>query len=72
MPYHVGNNHRDIKRKAIEDGHVDAPIYPAYTFTASSTFSKWVKLTAADVHGLRTLPNFEGASVLTMDDVMNG
>ena len=72
MPDHVGNNHRDIESKGIEDGRVDAPIYPAYTFTASSTFSKWVKLTAADVHGLRTLPNFEGPPVLTMDDVIKG
>jgi hypothetical protein len=36
------------------------PIYPSFTFSASPTWFAWVKLTAADVHGLRTEPAFEG------------
>jgi hypothetical protein len=35
-------------------------IYPAYTFRASPTFFAWVKLTAADIHQLRTEKGFEG------------
>jgi hypothetical protein len=35
-------------------------IYPAYTFSASPTWFAWVKLTAADIHGLRTEPAFHG------------
>lgn len=35
-------------------------IYPAFCFQASPTYNKWVKLTAADVHGLRSHPGFEG------------
>jgi hypothetical protein len=37
-----------------------APIYPAYTFNQSRTWFNWVKLTAADVHGLREEPGFQG------------
>lgn len=35
-------------------------IYPAYCFSASPTYHKWVKLTATDVHALRREPTFEG------------
>jgi len=43
--------------------HAPAPlIYPAYTFSASPTFNKWVKLTAVDVHALRHVTGFEGRS----------
>jgi len=43
--------------------HALAPlIYPAYTFSASPTFNKWVKLTAVDVHALRHVTGFEGRS----------
>lgn len=37
-----------------------APIYPAYTFSESRTWFNWAKLTAADLHGLREEPGFEG------------
>ncbi|KAI9716684.1 MAG: hypothetical protein M1812_005222 [Candelaria pacifica] len=39
------------------------PIYPFYCFSASSTFNSWAKLTAADVHALRTVPDFEGQQI---------
>jgi len=35
-------------------------IYPAYCFTSSPTYNKWVKLTAVDTHALRREPGFEG------------
>jgi len=41
-------------------------IYPAYTFRASPTFFTWVKLTAADIHQLRTEKGFEGRVLLIM------
>lgn len=41
-----------------------APIYPAYCYAASPTYNAWVKLTAADVHGLRRQPGFEGRPLL--------
>lgn len=37
-------------------------LYPAYCFRASPTFNTWVKLTANDVQGLRSEPDFQGAS----------
>lgn len=37
-------------------------IYPAFCNVDSPTFNKWVKLTAADVHGLRRDPAFESLS----------
>ncbi|KAF2812244.1 uncharacterized protein BDZ99DRAFT_474447 [Mytilinidion resinicola] len=41
----------------------DAPIYPAFYFRASPTYNDWAKLTVRDVHGLRTVPEFEAQSV---------
>lgn len=37
-------------------------LYPAYCFRSSPTYDAWVKLTAADVHALRTEPDFRGRS----------
>jgi hypothetical protein len=37
-----------------------ATIYPVYTFNESRTWFNWVKLTAADVHGLKAESGFEG------------
>ncbi|CBY00419.1 hypothetical protein LEMA_P015490.1 [Plenodomus lingam JN3] len=34
-------------------------LYPAYCFRASPTFNTWVKLTAADIQGLRSEPDFQ-------------
>ncbi|KAI8935425.1 hypothetical protein NX059_008003 [Plenodomus lindquistii] len=38
-------------------------LYPAYCFRASPTFNTWVKLTAADVHHLRSEPDFQGQNI---------
>ncbi|KAF2841853.1 hypothetical protein M501DRAFT_1013239 [Patellaria atrata CBS 101060] len=38
-------------------------IYPAYCFNASPTYNTWVKVTAADVHGLRVESGFEGQNI---------
>ncbi len=40
-----------------------APIYPAYCFSASPTFNKWVKLTVVDIHALRQEKGFEGQNI---------
>ena len=49
-------------QNAHHDQDVGA-IYPAYCFGASPTYNKWVKLTAADVQGLRTQSGFEGTKL---------
>ncbi|KAJ4989725.1 OB-fold nucleic acid binding domain-containing protein [Stagonosporopsis vannaccii] len=38
-------------------------LYPAYCFQSSPTYDAWVKLTAADVHALRSEPDFQGQSI---------
>ncbi|KAF2853127.1 hypothetical protein T440DRAFT_515855 [Plenodomus tracheiphilus IPT5] len=38
-------------------------LYPAYCFRASPTFNTWVKLTASDVQGLRSEPDFQGQNI---------
>jgi len=43
-----------------------APVHNAKYFFASPTYNKWVKLTAADVHGLREVPGFEGKAAFTL------
>jgi hypothetical protein len=46
-----------------EDDDNDAgqlTFYPAFCFKASPTHFAWVKMTAADVHRLRTRKGFEG------------
>ncbi|THX28231.1 hypothetical protein D6C77_02355 [Aureobasidium pullulans] len=49
------NNHRTWQ--------ASAPVHNAKYFSASPTYNKWVKLTAADVHALREVPGFEGQNV---------
>ncbi|KAI9699967.1 MAG: hypothetical protein M1836_002501 [Candelina mexicana] len=39
------------------------PVYPLSCFSASQTFNSWAKLTAADVHALRTVPEYEGWNI---------
>ncbi|KAF2621631.1 hypothetical protein BU25DRAFT_435428 [Macroventuria anomochaeta] len=38
-------------------------LYPAYCFQSSPTYNAWVKLTAADVHTLRSEPDFQGQNI---------
>ncbi|KAF2643536.1 hypothetical protein P280DRAFT_515933 [Massarina eburnea CBS 473.64] len=38
-------------------------IYPAYCFRVSPTWDGWVRLSAADVHALRTEPEFKGQRI---------
>ncbi|KAJ8118596.1 hypothetical protein OPT61_g483 [Boeremia exigua] len=38
-------------------------LYPAYCFQSSPTYNAWVKLTAVDVHALRSEPEFQGQSI---------
>jgi hypothetical protein len=45
------------------DSH-SLPIYPAYAFKASRTYFSWVKITAVDLHALRTQSGFEGSLLL--------
>lgn len=42
-------------------------LYPAYCFPESPTYNAWVKLTAADVHGLREEPAFAGIRCLSVE-----
>lgn len=53
------------KEDAMPDGvHRPVPeVYPAYCYSRSPTFHKWVKLTAADVHALRQERGFEGECI---------
>ncbi|EXJ55109.1 hypothetical protein A1O7_08034 [Cladophialophora yegresii CBS 114405] len=59
------------KPQTARHGHAPAPakpgqltFYPAYTFNASATWSKWVKLTCHDVHTVLK-PNDEFSTVTT-------
>ncbi|KAH6633231.1 hypothetical protein C7974DRAFT_167951 [Boeremia exigua] len=38
-------------------------LYPAYCFQSSPTYDAWVKLTAADIHALRSEPDFRGQNI---------
>ncbi|KAF2274091.1 uncharacterized protein EI97DRAFT_382203 [Westerdykella ornata] len=38
-------------------------LYPAYCFRISPTYDAWVKMTAADVQALQTVPEFQGQRI---------
>ncbi len=43
-------DHRPHENNIINAASTSLTFYPAYAFTASETWSKWVKLTAHDIH----------------------
>lgn len=45
--------------------------YPAFCYKASPTHFAWVKMTAADVHRLKTRPELEGRYLLTQQLILH-
>lgn len=74
QPHRVSNNtptrqpsiSPSINEHAMNNSNEPVPLkyYPAYCFSVSPTFHTWVKVTAADVHALKTREGFEGTLLL--------